>query len=79
MYITITITKNATKIIPKTVIITNKVENPRIYDSGTHYAKRDGDINLLNVMATEYNRWSTPEREFCGDNSSFFNFFKNFQ
>ena len=28
---------------------------------------------------TEYNRWSTPEREFCGDNSSFFNFFKNFQ
>ena len=28
---------------------------------------------------TEYNRWSTPEREFCGDNSSFFNFFKNFR
>ena len=38
----------------------------------------DGFI-CANMVHTEYNRWSTPEREFCGDNSSFFNFFKNFQ
>ena len=30
-------------------------------------------------VGSEYNRWSTPEREFSGDNSSFFNFFKLFQ
>ena len=29
--------------------------------------------------APEYNRWSTSNRKFCGDNSSFFKFFKLFR
>ena len=48
----------------------------------------DGPLLLIRyvyVMANvksrlaEYNRWSTPQRKFSGDNSSFFNFFKLFQ
>ena len=41
-----------------------------------HQAFKKGEKR---IASTEYNKWSTPEIEFCGDNSSFFNFFKNFQ
>ena len=48
--------------------------------SNPHYDNYEGmGLHEFLSSRSEYNRWSTSYRKFCGDNLSFFKFFKLFQ